>query len=245
MQPDPNLEGAVAVDHRGKRFALGRTSDAYAVWPLSGGAPVRTFPQEERYWGEAWEAFQALEAAPAEAEARPADIHEGPTAVESEPRPTIVPAMGPTAAEPEGVVVMDYRGTAYGVGRTRDAYAIWDLGRGGAALEFHPMTEDGWQAAWRRYQELELGAGRPAADDVTPETGPQEEPASAPDGPDLRGAAAVDYRGRAYALGRTAGGYAIWDTTTGGDPILTFPATPEAWNQAWGAYQRLEGASGG
>jgi hypothetical protein len=61
--------------------------------------------------------------------------------------------------------------------------------------------------------------------------------------PNLEGAVAVDHRGRRYALGRT--GYAIWDPTTGGQPILTFPATPEAWNQAWDSYQRLERAGGG
>jgi hypothetical protein len=68
------------------------------------------------------------------------------------------------------------------------------------------------------------------------------EPAPAGE-PALQGAAAVDYRGGAYALGRTGDGYAIWDTKTGGQPILTFPSTPEAWDQAWGAYQRLEGGS--
>jgi hypothetical protein len=248
MQPDPNLEGAVAVDHRGERFALGRTPDAYAVWSLSGGAPVRTFPQEERYWGEAWEAFQALETQPGDAEATEPAASEAPAPATADATPATAetPAVsaaaasvGPTA-EPEGVVVMDYRGRAYGVGRTRDAYAIWELARGGRPLEFHPLTEDGWQAAWQHYQTLELGGGPAGPAEATP-AGPAPQKAT---GPELRGAAAVDFRGHAYALGRTAEGYAIWDTTTGGEPILTFPATPEAWNQAWGAYQRFEGAGG-
>ncbi|HJV04862.1 MAG TPA: hypothetical protein VJ868_06330 [Actinomycetota bacterium] len=246
MQADPNLEGAVAVDHRGERFALGRTSDSYAVWPLSGGAPIRTFPQEERYWGEAWQAFQALEAAPPEAAgtAGAVEAPEPDRAVETAPAPDRPAETDTATGEPEGVVVMDYRGTAYGVGRTRDAYAIWDVARGGRPLEFHPLTEEGWQAAWHRYQELEAGGQAPGTE-VPPGVAPggtDEVPVA---GGDLRGAGAVDYRGRAYALGRTAGGYAIWDTITGGDPILTFPPTPEAWNQAWGAYQRLERASGG
>lgn len=251
MQPEPNLEGAVAVDHRGQRFALGRTSDAYAVWPVSGGAPVRTFPQEERYWGTAWQTFQELEAG-ATIPAREAAPAVEPAEPAGPPGATKAPiALGQTGAPPEGLVVMDYQGTRYGVGRTRDAYAIWDLSRGGAPLETHPLTEDGWQVAWQRYQAHEEGAPGPAAE-PGPAAAPPAEDAPAPevepsrgDEPRLEGAAAVDYRGAAYALGRTADGYAIWDTTTGGGPILTFPSTTDAWNQAWGAYQRLEGSGGG
>jgi hypothetical protein len=245
MQAESNLEGAVAVDHRGQRFALGRTSDAYAVWSLSGGAPVRTFPQEERYWGTAWGAFQDLEAGEAPTEApptsAPAEADAGPPVAgttAAAPAPS-----GPSA--PEGVVMMDYQGSRFGVGRTRDAYAIWDLSRGGAAIETHPLTEDGWQVAWQRYHAHEAGGAVPAeapATEPRAEEGPAPTAETAPaGGPELQGAAAVDYRGSSYALGRTGQGYAIWDTKTGGPPILTFPSTPDAWNQAWGAYQRLEG----
>jgi Protein kinase domain len=267
MQAEPNLEGAVAVDHRGQRYALGRTSDAYAVWALSGGPAVRTFPQEDRHWEAAWQAFQDLESG------REAET---PTAA-SPAAQAAPPVVAPAAGKPEGAVVMDYQGSRYGVGRTRDAYAIWDLSRGGPAFETHPLSEDGWQVVWHRYQQLEAGA--PAAEPATPSpaAGPAETPGAAPPaeeptrevepvpaatpaeertreaepastaeaGPELEGAAAIDYRGGAYALGRTAGGYGIWDATTGGRPILTFPATPEAWNQAWDAYQRLERAGGG
>lgn len=248
MEAEPNLEGAVAVDHRGQRFALGRTSDAYAVWPLSGGPPVRTFPQKERYWGTAWEAFQDLEAGKAPEslpDSGPAEAVEAgpPVAGTTAGAPAPTGQAGPSP--PEGVVMMDYRGSRFGVGRTRDAYAIWDLSRGGAPLETHPLTEDGWKVAWQRYQAHEAGgavpgetpAAAPPAEEVT---APAAEPAPAGE-PELQGAAAVDYRGEAYALGRTGEGYAIWDTKAGGRPILTFPSTPDAWNQAWGAYQRLEG----
>jgi hypothetical protein len=263
MQAEPNLEGAVVVDHRGERYALGRTSDSYAVWALSGGPAVRTFPQEDQHWPEAWETFQDLESG------RGAEV---PAATGAEqPAPS---AAQTGASPPEGLVVMDYRGSSVAVGRTRNAYAIWDNSRGGTPLETHPITEDGWQIAWHRYQQLEAGGrGAPPEEgasrvapslaatpsDTAPESAegstapaPTEEPTSeaeptpaAKPGPGLERAAAIDYRGRAYALGRTADGYAIWDVNTGGEPILTFPATTEAWNQAWGAYQRLEGAGGG
>jgi hypothetical protein len=263
MQAEPNLEGAVAVDHRGERYALGRTSDSYAVWALSGGPAVRTFPQEDQHWPAAWEAFQDLESG------RGAEV----PAVTGPEQPA--PSAAPTGASPpEGLVVMDYQGSSVAVGRTRNAYAIWDNSRGGTPLETHPLTEDGWQDAWLRYQQLEAGGpGAPPAakpSTVAPSraatpaetasepaeastaTVPTEKPTSeaeptpaARSGPGLEGAAVIDYRGSAYALGRTADGYAIWDVNSGGQPILTFSATTEAWNQAWGAYQRLEGAGGG
>jgi hypothetical protein len=58
-------------------------------------------------------------------------------------------------AEPnlEGAVSVDHRGQRYALGRTREAYAIWDLSRGGTAIEAHSLSEDGWQIAWHRYQE--------------------------------------------------------------------------------------------
>jgi hypothetical protein len=58
MQGD--LEGAVAVDRRGRRYALGRTSDVVSA--LSGGPAVRTFPQDDRHRAAGWQALQDLEA---------------------------------------------------------------------------------------------------------------------------------------------------------------------------------------
>lgn len=59
----------------------------------------------------------------------------------------------------------------------------------------------------------------------------------------LHEAVAVDFRGVRYALGRTADGYAIWDTAAGGSIIRTYPLTKEGWDQAWRAYyEELEGA---
>jgi hypothetical protein len=57
----------------------------------------------------------------------------------------------------------------------------------------------------------------------------------------LLGAQTIDYRGSRNALGRTADGYAIWDTSAGGAPVQTFPLTDEGWAQAWAHYQELEG----
>jgi tRNA A-37 threonylcarbamoyl transferase component Bud32 len=138
-------------------------------------------------------------------------------------------------AEPElaGVVLLDYRGYRYGLGRTEREYAIWDLTAGGAPVETRPIRPEAWREAWARYQELEAAAVPGAAPDeteVNPPTGTQ----------DLAGAVAVDYAGRGFGLGRTADAYAIWDLGAGGSPIRTFPLHPSSWPEAWAAFQDLE-----
>lgn len=58
-----------------------------------------------------------------------------------------------------GAQSLDYRGARYVLGRTVDAYAIWDAMEGGAPVNTFALTEVGWGQAWASYQELE----RPAA----------------------------------------------------------------------------------
>jgi hypothetical protein len=58
------LSGATAIDYRGQRSVLGRTSNRYAIWdPTIGGAPIQQFPLTADGWAAAWDAFRALEAA--------------------------------------------------------------------------------------------------------------------------------------------------------------------------------------
>ena len=55
-----------------------------------------------------------------------------------------------------GAVSIDYRGVRYALGRTNEAYVIWDSAAGGAPVRSHPLTQEGWQQAWTAYyQELE------------------------------------------------------------------------------------------
>jgi glycerophosphoryl diester phosphodiesterase family protein len=66
-----------------------------------------------------------------------------------------------------GAVEIDYRGTGYALGRTTDAYAIWDQASGGAPRRIFPLTVEGWTEAWRTYRELERiaaeGGARPGS----------------------------------------------------------------------------------
>jgi hypothetical protein len=128
------LVGAVNVDYRGTRHALGRTVDSYAIWDLAGGPPIRTFPLTDEGWAQAWLTYQDLEAAAGWAASG------APSA-----------AGYPTAAAPS---VMDYPGARYGLGRAGDQYVIWDLEQQTAVRTF-PLNDEGWAQAWPAFQELD------------------------------------------------------------------------------------------
>jgi hypothetical protein len=131
-----HLQGAREVDYRGTRFALGRTADAYAIWDLAGGPPLRTFPLTDEAWPDAWLTYQAWEAG-------------GHSPTTGEPPPS---AQQPVQAP--GAAVMDYPGARHGLGRAEGRYFIWDL-EARAAVESFPVTAEGWRDAWLRFQELE------------------------------------------------------------------------------------------
>jgi glycerophosphoryl diester phosphodiesterase family protein len=69
-----------------------------------------------------------------------------------------------------GAVEVDYRGSGYALGRTRDGYAIWDQTAGGAPRRVFPLTIEGWTEAWHTYRELERIAGedRPRGGSIPP-----------------------------------------------------------------------------
>jgi hypothetical protein len=228
----PALEGVSDIDYRGERYGLGRTQDRYAVWDChAGGPPLATFPMEAASWQEAWQAYQELEASPA-----------GDRATGAEPRPEVEDRhrrpSGPGGPLLVGVVFLDYRGEKFALGRTPDGYAIWDLAQGGPPIQQYPLSAGAWQEAWATYQGWEAGEARAA------EEAHQTGAAEAGEQRDLAGVVSLDYRGVGYGLGRTSTGYAIWDLGAGGQPILTFPLSAEAWQQAWQAYQQLEQRQG-
>ena len=64
-----------------------------------------------------------------------------------------------------GMVQVDYRGAGHVLGRTADAYAIWDI-QGGPPRQTFPLSDEGWVQAWETYQRLE------AAGWAAPATGP-------------------------------------------------------------------------
>lgn len=51
----------------------------------------------------------------------------------------------------------------------------------------------------------------------------------------------IHHRGERFAIGREQDRYALWHLEVGGDPIRSFPATDEGWQEAWAEFERLEG----
>jgi hypothetical protein len=218
-----------SLDHRGTRFGLGRTPSAYAVLSLEpGGAPVRMFPLTDEAWPGAWRAFHELEATPAETTVAGAMTAEAMAPASTAPEPEAEPGPPPL----EEVAVLDYRGEGYGLGRTEDMYAIWDLAAGGRPVETWPIHPAAWRDAWARYHQLEAGVRS-----GLPEAVVQKAPAVEPE---LVGAVSVDYTGQGFGLGRTTDAYAIWDLGAGGPPIRTFPLDPTAWPEAWAEFHALQ-----
>jgi hypothetical protein len=64
------LLGAQSIDYRGSRYALGRTTEAYAIWGVTApGGPIESFPLTAEGWGQAWARYQSLEGPAAAAQA--------------------------------------------------------------------------------------------------------------------------------------------------------------------------------
>lgn len=228
----PPLVDVFAIDVQGARFGLGRTATGYAIWDTgAGGAPVRAYPLSDESWTVAWAEFQRLESSP------------DPTGEAAVGAPAVEQPRDSAPGEPliMGVVFLDYRGQRYALGRTDDSYAIWDLQAGGYPVQAFALHDQGWQAAWARYQELEASPG--AATDGVPaaiEAEAAPEAVAEPEPRPLEGAVALDYQGSGYALGRTSDAYAIWDVAAGGSPVQVFGQDGDGWNSAWEAFQQLE-----
>jgi hypothetical protein len=68
-----------------------------------------------------------------------------------------VPAAAPLPEQPEGYE-LSHRGQTYGAGAGPTFYGVWNLGTGGSPVAWFDKTPSGWEATWRRFQELE-GSG--------------------------------------------------------------------------------------
>jgi Membrane domain of glycerophosphoryl diester phosphodiesterase len=54
-----------------------------------------------------------------------------------------------------GLLHADYQGARHILGRTADAYAIWDRAAGGEPRQLFPATAEGWSQAWLAFREQE------------------------------------------------------------------------------------------
>jgi tRNA A-37 threonylcarbamoyl transferase component Bud32 len=147
--------------------------------------------------------------------------------------PTAEPAPTRSAPPPADLVLLDHRGSRFGLGRTATNYAVWSLEAGGPPVRLFPLTDEAWPEAWRAFHELEASLAEPGAAGATDPRGP----------PPLAGVVFLDYPGHGYGLGRTQHEYGIWDLAVGGEPVETWPLRPEAWGDAWGRFHELEAAA--
>lgn len=77
------------------------------------------------------------------------------------PSPSVATPSPPVSHEP-GETELTHRGQAFGAGYGADFYAVWDLRVAGEPVARFERTPIGWEAAWRRFQELERGQAVPA-----------------------------------------------------------------------------------
>jgi hypothetical protein len=150
-------------------------------------------------------------------------------------------AQGGGQGELIGLVHLDYRGTRHVLGRTADAYAIWDAA-GRPPRQTFPLSDEGWIQAWQEYQRLEASAawtapaaGPPGPGGMAPGGGPGVPGGMAPGAE----AYALDYPGGRYGLGRAQGQYIIWDLQTQAG-VRAFPLTDEGWAEAWRTFRELD-----
>jgi hypothetical protein len=81
----------------------------------------------------------------------------GTDAAEPEASAQVAGAPGPPAE-----YLVTHRGRSFGVGYGPTFYGVWDLRVGGAPVAWFDRTPVGWEAAWRRFQELEGAAELPS-----------------------------------------------------------------------------------
>jgi hypothetical protein len=74
------------------------------------------------------------------------------------------PQMAPTPPVPHepGETELTHRGHAFGAGYGADFYGVWDLRVAGEPVARFERTPIGWEAAWRKFQELDSRQAVPA-----------------------------------------------------------------------------------
>jgi hypothetical protein len=76
-------------------------------------------------------------------------------------QPAQVVPSPPVSHEP-GEAELTHRGQAFGAGYGADYYGVWDLRVAGEPVARFERTAIGWEAAWRKFQELDSRQAVPA-----------------------------------------------------------------------------------
>lgn len=121
--------------------------------------------------GEAQAAPSTSSTSSAPAGTAPAPEHAGSASEAAAPSAPSAPSPGTAPAAPEAPSAgfprstdtgLTHRGEVFGLGYGSDHYAVWDLRKAGEPVVRFEPTAIGWEAAWRRFHELERAHGIPA-----------------------------------------------------------------------------------
>jgi hypothetical protein len=146
---------SVRYTHSGYRYVLGYGADFFGIWDRQAPAsPSERFPRTDDGWRQAWTRFAGLEpnhtAVPQEATA-------GSPAGSTAAAATAGMASPTQAVDPSDNDVVQYThsGQRYLLGYGRTFFGIWDRQNPISPVEKFPRDDAGWEAAWRRYTDIE------------------------------------------------------------------------------------------
>jgi hypothetical protein len=161
--PQPATDG-VHYSHSGYRYVLGYGADFFGIWDRQNpSVPAERFPRTDDGWRQAWMRFASLE---------PNNVAVGDTggqAGASSGSAWNVPSGGGTSAwggsagtqttagpgTDTDAVQYTHSGQRYLLGYGRSFFGIWDRTAPSAPVERFSRDDSGWQAAWRRFTQLE------------------------------------------------------------------------------------------
>jgi hypothetical protein len=117
---------------------------------LTGGSPPPTTP-----------GIRPAPSPPAPSAGSPGGPAPAPAPPGAVAEPSLPEVLRPGSPRSAGTV-LTHLGEVFGLGYGPDYYAVWDLRRAGEPVIRFDTSPIGWEAAWRRFHELEREHGTPA-----------------------------------------------------------------------------------
>jgi hypothetical protein len=172
--PQQAASTSVKYSHSGYRYVLGYGGDFFGIWDRQNpSVPAERYPRTDDGWRQAWMRFAALEpnnvvvpdtgAAP-QSSAGAAPQSSAGAAPQSGGGGAWNPSGGTSAwgsttpagsAADTAAVQYTHSGQRYLLGYGRSFFGIWDRTAPAAPVERFSRDDSGWQAAWRRFTQLE------------------------------------------------------------------------------------------
>ena len=151
--------------HSGYRYVLGYGGDFFGIWDRQNpSVPAERYPRTDDGWRQAWMRFASLEpnsVAVPDATAAPqpsggaswSPAGGGGGGASAWGSSGTAPPAG--SATDTDAVQYTHSGQRYLLGYGRSFFGIWDRTAPAAPVERFTRDDGGWQAAWRRFTQLE------------------------------------------------------------------------------------------